>query len=451
MGAYESIRDGERWPRTYFMRRRNVIIGAASGIGGITIIGSGAFDTATAERTATVNFADDEDAYLGLVSESDYAIDDGGELALDFTGVSTDGEGIGRNSEYFFDLVFSIANQATNPISITITTDTESFDGEFGLYPTGDRDEKLNDGSNAIELAVGESQSIGTHLKTGDVDVTNDVDIDIEIAGEFDEEEGDEPEEPEPDPFDELQFRSGASQIAADGESQLTDQSVIAAWAPLGSENIDQSDSDPVEYSSDDEIPVVSVDIDSSVAGLGTPELIEDEEANFSAGNEEFVLNLFDEIIDGGTVLWDEGHDGFWTITDDEDNSFDDFVDYAESNGYSVDPTTDVESDLDDADGIVIASPSDAYTDDEIDALSDFSDDGGGILLFDESDFTVFGSVPDGVDETENLNEIADGLDLGFRFNSDQVEDPDENFDFVTSEFNLDEFSGLFEDREGIE
>ena len=110
MGGYESTRDGERWPRTYFMRRRNVIIGAASGIGGITILGSGAFDTATAERTATVNFADDEDAYLGLVSESDYAIDDGGELALDFTGVSTDGEGIGRNSEYFFDLVFSIAN-----------------------------------------------------------------------------------------------------------------------------------------------------------------------------------------------------------------------------------------------------------------------------------------------------------------------------------------------------
>ncbi len=431
------------------MRRRNVIIGAASGIGGITILGSGAFDTATAERTATVNFAEDEDAYLGLVPESDYAIDDDGELALDFTGVSTDGEGIGRNSEYFFDLVFSIANQATNPASITITTDTESFDGEFELYPTGDRDEKLDDGSNAIELAVGESQSIGTHLQTGDVDVTNDVDIDIEIAGEFDEEGEDPPEEPEPDPFDELQFRSGASQIAADGESQLTDQSVIAAWAPLGSENIDQSDSDPVEYGSDDEIPIVSVD--GTVAGFGTPELIEDEEADFSVGNEQFVLNLLDEIVGNGTILWDEGHDGSWTITEDEDNSFDDFIDYAESNGYSFEATTDVAGDLDDADGIVIASPTESYTTDELDALNSFVDNGGGVLLFDESDFTFFGNVPDGFDETENLNEIADALNLEYRFNSDQVEDPDENFDFLTSEFNLDDFSGLFEDRGGIE
>ena len=443
MGGYESTRDGERWPRTYFMRRRNVIIGAASGIGGITILGSGAFDTATAERTATVNFADDEDAYLGLVPESDYAIDDDGELALDFTGVSTDGEGVGRNSEYFFDLVFSIANQATDPVSITITTDTESFDGDFSLYPTGNRDEKLDDGSNAIELAVGESQSIGTHLKTGDVDVTNDVDIDIEIAGEFDE-EGDEPEEPEPDPgpdpepVTELEYFSTSSLL--DGEfDPLDDDGVVAVRAEPTADNAGGD----VEYPEDIDIPLTAIDEGIVAFGseLGPNESEEDD-------NRTFIVNTWIEAIGGdGTVKFDETHGQGFTL----ENNYSQLETEAEDRGFDVEAIESGFVDaLDNADGVMIATDDDDIADfggfasDELDALDDFVVDGGAVFLHGTADF-------DG-DSNDELNEVLDALDAPFRFNTDQVEDEENNgfAPFVprTSNFNDEEFPQLFGEDE---
>ena len=443
MGGYESTRDGERWPRTYFMRRRNVIIGAASGIGVITILGSGAFDTATAERTATVNFADDEDAYLGLVPESDYAIDDDGELALDFTGVSTDGEGVGRNSEYFFDLVFSIANQATDPVSITITTDTESFDGDFSLYPTGNRDEKLDDGSNAIELAVGESQSIGTHLQTGDVDVTNDVDIDIEIAGEFDE-EGDEPEEPEPDPgpdpepVTELEYFSTSSLL--DGEfDPLDDDGVVAVRAEPTADNAGGD----VEYPEDIDIPLTAIDEGIVAFGseLGPNESEEDD-------NRTFIVNTWIEAIGGdGTVKFDETHGQGFTL----ENNYSQLETEAEDRGFDVEAIESGFVDaLDNADGVMIATDDDDIADfggfasDELDALDDFVVDGGAVFLHGTADF-------DG-DSNDELNEVLDALDAPFRFNTDQVEDEENNgfAPFVprTSNFNDEEFPQLFGEDE---
>ena len=428
------------------MRRRTLIMGAAAGgIGGITLIGTGAFDAASAERTATVNFADDEDAYLGLVSKSAYARTDGeGELALAFGDVSGVGDGIGRNSQFFFDEVFAVANQGTETVSVTATSDTDEFDGEFRLYPTGDRDGVLDDPDNAVVLETGAEQSVGTYVETGDVDVTEDLDIDITIEAAF-EEGDDEPDDPEPEPpetIDSIQFYSAASQIAADGESRLTDESLIVVSAPPGAENTDQSETDDsVEYEPEDDVPLVS--LDGAVAGFGTPELITNGGADFSVGNEEFVLNVFDELIGSGTVLWDEGHDGFWTISDDAENAFGDFVGYAETNGYTVDATTDVETDLGDADAVIIASPSQAYSESELTALDSFVSDGGAVLLFDESDYIN--------EESDNLNQIATELEIGFRFNAGQVEDPSGNFDFTTSEFNTDEFSGLFADREGIQ
>ncbi|ELZ57685.1 MULTISPECIES: DUF1102 domain-containing protein [Halorubrum] len=429
------------------MRRRTLITGAAAGgIGGITLIGTGAFDAASAERTATVNFADDEDAYLGLVSKSAYATTDGdGELALAFGDVSGDGDGIGRNSQFFFDEVFAIANQGTETVSITATSDTGSFDGEFRLYPTGDRDGALDDPDNAVTLETGSEQSVGTYVETGDVDVTNELDIDITIEAAF--EEGDDaPEDPEPEPpetIDSIQFRSTASQIAADGESELADDSVVAVTASDTGVNFNDYQGDPVVYE-ENPIPLVSVDGSSPVAGFGTMQSLDDGRSDFGTGIEEFVLNLMDELIGSGTVLWDESHGQFWTLEDDGPNSFSQFVTYAGENGYSIEATEDFEGDLSTADGVAISTPADGFTDDELTALSDFASDGGGVLLFDQSAFQ-------NNDQTANLNEIADELGLDFRFNVDQVEDPSGAFDFTTSEFNSDEFAGLFADREGIQ
>ncbi|NGM71264.1 nuclease [Natronolimnobius sp. AArcel1] len=91
---------------------------------------------------------------------------------------------------------------------------------------------------------------------------------------------------------------------------------------------------------------------------------------------------------------------------------------------------------LEDAEGLVITSPTAAFTDTELEALENFVADGGAVFLFDESDFGGQGNTNFGFDETENLNAIADALDLSFRFNSDQVNDGDGEFDITTTNFN---------------
>jgi len=273
--------------------------------------------------------------------------------------------------------------------------------------------------------------------------VTNELDIDITIEAAF--EEDDQPDDPEPEPpetIDSIEFDSTASQIAANGADELTDESVIAVTTSEDGTNIDQNGTDPVIYDSAP-IPLVSIDGSSSVAGFGTTQLINDQ-TDFGTGSEEFTLNLMDELIGSGTVLWDESHGQYWTLEDDGNNSFEAFADYAENNGYSLEATGDLEGDLPDADGVAIGTPADEFTDTELTALSDFVDDGGGVLLLDQSDFQDN-------EETTTLNEIATELDLDFRFNSDQVEDPGGNFSFTTSEFNTDEFADLFADREGIQ
>ncbi|WP_241982623.1 MULTISPECIES: DUF1102 domain-containing protein [unclassified Halorubrum] len=254
------------------MRRRTLITGAAAGgIGGITLIGTGAFDTASAERAATVNFADDEDAYLGLVSKSAYATTDGdGELALAFGDVSGAGDGIGRNSQFFFDEVFAIANQGTETVSITATSDTDAFDGEFRLYPTGDRDGVLDDPDNAVALETGEEQSVGTYVETGDVDVTENLDIDITIEAAF-EDGNDEPDDPQPEPpetIDVTEFFSTSSLIDADGDV-LDDDSVVAVRAePTAQNENPEGDDEFVSYPDDVEIPLAAVD--GTVVGFGS-------------------------------------------------------------------------------------------------------------------------------------------------------------------------------------
>lgn len=104
---------------------------------------------------------------------------------------------------------------------------------------------------------------------------------------------------------------------------------------------------------------------------------------------------------------------------------------------------------FEDVDAVVVTSPSQAFSGDELAGLSDFVADDGAVFLFDQSDFGGF-------DETANLNDIADELDLDFRFNSDQINDEENNvgpeFDIATA--NYDDDRAVFEEREngiGIE
>jgi endonuclease YncB( thermonuclease family) len=106
---------------------------------------------------------------------------------------------------------------------------------------------------------------------------------------------------------------------------------------------------------------------------------------------------------------------------------------------------------LENVDGLVVASPGEAFTSGELSAVSAFVDDGGALFLLDESDFGGQGNTAVGFDETENLNAIADHLDLAFRFNSDQVNDGDE-FDITTTNVNTDfDYFDHREDSIGID
>ena len=238
------------------------------------------------------------------------------------------------------------------------------------------------------------------------------------------------------DRFPSLVFDSTASLLDAD-RRPLTDESLIAVWAEDTAYNGDEDgDGDAVSYPDGTRIPLVASD--SSVVGFGAP--IVQDDTDFPRGNEEFVLNVLDSEVGGGTVLFDEGHGQFYDAA-----AFGAFVDYAESNGYEVNPTSDLAADLDAADAVVVTSPSEAFSEGELDALSTFVDEGDALLLFSQSDFRNY-------DATANVNAIADAVGVEFRFNDDQVFDAENNagpnYVPLTDEFNAS--FPYFEDRPGL-
>ncbi|WP_255169204.1 DUF4350 domain-containing protein [Natrononativus amylolyticus] len=226
------------------------------------------------------------------------------------------------------------------------------------------------------------------------------------------------------DGYDGLEFYSTASQINADG-GPLTDDGHVLVWAEETATNVDENDDGAYLYGEDERIPLVSRD--GSVVGLGAP-LVDDD--NSHGENDAFVLALWDDLIDGETVVWDESHDQYYDA-----GQFTDFIAEAEDEGYDVSATDDLLETLGDGetDAVVVTTPERAFTDDELEALVDFVDDGGAVFLHDQSEFG-------GHHETDNLNEIAAELDLAFRFNADQVEDDATGWsDFVFTTTAVDE------------
>lgn len=237
---------------------------------------------------------------------------------------------------------------------------------------------------------------------------------------------------------------SVSSLLNADNEP-LTDDSVVAVSAEPTATNTDaDGNGDAVAYPSDTDIPVVA--IDETVVGVTGPFVTSD--TDFSYGNEEIMLNIYDELLDGsGTILHDEGHGQFYTLAGNGGDDFETFATYAESNGYTYEASSNVTANLSRADAVVITSPSEAYSQSELDALADFAANGGVVFLHDQSDFNNF-------DATANHNEIASALNASFRFNDDQVVDPESNtgaeFVPVTSNYNIETFPTLFDDRDGL-
>ncbi|SIR52124.1 Endonuclease YncB, thermonuclease family [Haladaptatus litoreus] len=230
---------------------------------------------------------------------------------------------------------------------------------------------------------------------------------------------------------------SAASFTNASG-GELTDSSVIAVWAEDTATNNDgDGNGDATIYSSGTPIPVVTAE--SNVVAFGSM-LVEDS-TNWQQGNEEFVLNTWDDELGGsGTVLWDNGHGQYYSL-----GKFSNFESYAEDNGYTVTGTSNLTGNLGSADAVVITSPTQSFTNSELSDLSNFVASGGSVFLHGQSDYSDY-------DETANMNDIASYLGLSFRFNDDEVLDTTNNggadYAPLTDQFNTS--FDYFADRTGL-
>jgi hypothetical protein len=242
--------------------------------------------------------------------------------------------------------------------------------------------------------------------------------------------------------FADVFLDSVSSLLNASGQP-LTDDSITAIEAEPTASNTDaDGDGDAVSYPSDVDIPVAAVD--GGVVGITGPFVASDTDFG-TYSNDEFLLNLYDRLLGGsGTIVHDEGHGQFYTLAPNGGDDFQTFAGYARNNGYTYENTTDIQNATSTADAFVITTPSDAFTQSELDALSTFVDNGGVVFLHDQSDFRNF-------DATDNHNEIASALNASFRFNDDQVVDSTNNggasFLPVTGKFNEADFPQLFEER----
>ncbi|OYR82170.1 hypothetical protein DJ71_12270, partial [Halorubrum sp. E3] len=122
------------------MKRRSVIIGLGATAAGGGAIATGAFDTASAERDATVALADDASSLLSLTPlDDEFAfVDDAGELALVFDEVEGGGTGFGSGTVYEVGEVFQVSNQGTEDLGLFATVDDGAIgDAEFALTVDG--------------------------------------------------------------------------------------------------------------------------------------------------------------------------------------------------------------------------------------------------------------------------------------------------------------------------
>lgn len=174
------------------MNRRTLLatLGAAAGSTALGV-GTGAFTSTQADRTATVQVADDATGYVGLSpstgSNDQFAQQQGGELLLEFDDSGNGGLGVGQSSEYKFEDVFTVENQGTQDVFVSLApitgipidsgADGEDVDVRFfvdngGPTPieNGQGPGPIGGGSgspkNVLQLSTGSSQGIGMFMTT---------------------------------------------------------------------------------------------------------------------------------------------------------------------------------------------------------------------------------------------------------------------------------------------
>lgn len=172
------------------MKRRNLIAGigaAVTGAGGI--LGTGAFTSVNADRTATVAVAQENESFLAIFPSdgqpnSAFATQGAGngaeEIGFDFNGsggTSAGSQGVGTDSTYIFDDVFRVENRGTQDVYVDISSlidipleDGSGSPGDVTLKfiaEDGSGNRTVIDGSNAdLTVPVGEQRPVGVRILT---------------------------------------------------------------------------------------------------------------------------------------------------------------------------------------------------------------------------------------------------------------------------------------------
>ena len=159
------------------MKRRNLIASIGAVVTGGAAVGTGAFTSVEAERTATVAIADEDEALLALESTDDpnnafvqTDTESRNRIRLDFNNVVDDANGPGTNSVYEFDRVFEVSNQGAQDLFLqTEFEDTEDLDA-VGFYVEDAVDNTIDD-DVAAGIGTGNSAAIGVTFDTDGIDV----------------------------------------------------------------------------------------------------------------------------------------------------------------------------------------------------------------------------------------------------------------------------------------
>ena len=169
-------------------------MGGIAGAG--AAIGTGAFDQINADRTVSVNVEGDADAYLGLEPiNSAYATTDGDdvlELTFDEDG-GAGGDGFNPNSTTHINEVFSISNQGTQDVGVSVEKgDLAEGVDKFDFLAQTDTDEESLVYESPVVLESGESFDVGVEAEISSSDTIDGVieDDEIVITADIDDEDG---------------------------------------------------------------------------------------------------------------------------------------------------------------------------------------------------------------------------------------------------------------------
>lgn len=170
------------------MERRKFVIGlGALASGTAAAVGTGAFTSASAERSASVTTAGDKSALLGLEANEDYSGDQDVYVGTsDYDTIELTFEDVNRNATTRFDDLIKVTNNGTDNVQIRVSNDFGASGVHAGeeqdvIYGSGyGSDGPMDIQYNGDSIVGGNNNQVDTNLvlEPGD-SATLDVEIDI--------------------------------------------------------------------------------------------------------------------------------------------------------------------------------------------------------------------------------------------------------------------------------